>query len=71
MKGAVAKSSHICSSHINLMSVLHASSIALLEKIPCMFAYTTIENITAGSIFLHRLIFARFHCTISSLSIGF
>ena len=55
MKGAVAKSSHICSSHINLMSVLHASSIALLEKIPCMFAYTTIENITAGSIFLHRL----------------
>lgn len=60
-----------CSSHINLMSVLHASSIALLEKIPSMFAYTTIENITSGSIFLHRLIFARFHCIISSLSVGF
>ena len=70
-KGAVAKSSHICSSHINLMSVLHASAIALLEKIPRMFAYTTIENITSGSIFLHRLIFARFHCIISSLSVGF
>ena len=54
-KGAVAKSSRICSSHINLMSVLHASSIALLEKIPRMFAYVTIENITSGSIFLHRL----------------
>ena len=53
------------------MSVLHVSSIALLEKIPSMSAYKTIENITSGSIFLHRLIFARFHCIIRSLSVGF
>ena len=53
------------------MSVLHTSSIALLERIPRMSAYKTIENITSGSSFLHRLIFARFHCIIRSLSAGF